>query len=150
VRLTKQTDYALRVLIHVGLRDGERVRLTDIAETFAISRNHLMKVVHRLGSLGYIRTLRGRNGGLLLARPAETIRVGDVVRDLEDDLRLVECFPASTSACRIEPACVLKRSLEDALRAFMDVLDQVSLADLLKSRHRLQRLLAFEVNGNAC
>lgn len=145
MRLTKQTDYALRVLIHVGLHEGERVRLADIAETFTISRNHLMKVVHRLGSLGYIRTLRGRNGGLLLARPAEAIRVGDVVRDLEDDLRLVECFPASSSACRIEPACALKRSLEDAMQAFLDVLDQVNLSDLLKSSHSLRRLLDIEI-----
>lgn len=149
MRLTKQTDYALRVLIYVGLQDGERVRLGDIAETFNVSRNHLMKVVHRLGSLGYIHTLRGRNGGLTLARPAESIRVGDVVRDLEDDLRLVECFPASTSACRIEPACALKRSLEDAMQAFLDVLDKVSLADLLKSRHRLRRLLQMDVYLNA-
>jgi Rrf2 family nitric oxide-sensitive transcriptional repressor len=71
-----------------------------------------------------------------------------VVRDLEDDLRLVECFPASTSACRIEPACALKRSLEDAMQAFLDVLDQVSLADLLKSRHRLRRLLQIEIHTN--
>lgn len=148
MRLTKQTDYALRVLIHVGLQDGERVRLADIAEAFAISRNHLMKVVNRLGSHGYILTLRGRSGGLLLSRPAETIRVGDVVRDLEDDLRLVECFPASTSACRIEPACALKQSLEDALQAFLDVLDQVSLADLLKSRYRLRHLLEIDVSVN--
>jgi len=148
VRLTKHTDYALRVLIHVGLRDGERVRLADIAEAFSVSHNHLMKVVHRLGALGYIHTQRGRNGGLELAMPAESIRVGDVVRDLEDDLRLVECFAASTSACRIEPACALKSSLEDAIRAFLDVLDHVSLADLLKSRYRLRRLLEIEIHSN--
>jgi Rrf2 family nitric oxide-sensitive transcriptional repressor len=149
MRLTKHTDYALRVLIYIGLQEGEKVRLADIAEAFGISRNHLMKVVHRLGSLGYIRTLRGRNGGLLLARTAESIRVGDVVRDLEDDLRLVECFAASNTACRIEPACALKRSLDDALQAFLDVLDEVSLADLLQSRHRLRRLLELDVYSSA-
>lgn len=149
MRLTKHTDYALRVLIYIGLREGERVRLADIAGAFGISRNHLMKIVNRLGSLGYIRTLRGRNGGLLLARPAAAIRVGDVVRDLEDDMRLVECFPVSKTACRIEPACALKRSLEVALQAFLDVLDQVSLADLLQSRHRLRRLLEFDIYVDA-
>jgi Rrf2 family transcriptional regulator, nitric oxide-sensitive transcriptional repressor len=143
VRLTKHTDYALRVLMQIGLGDGELVRIADIANSYGISHNHLMKVVHRLGTRGYLETVQGRNGGLRLARKPAAIRVGDVVRDFEEDMALVECLGVAESACRIQNACVLKRALRDALEIFLDSLDQVTLADLLKPRRELTGLLAF-------
>jgi len=144
MRLTTHTDYALRVLMHVGLAEGRLVRIAEIAASYTISRNHLMKVVHQLGLRGYLQTVQGRHGGVRLARPPAAITVGQVIRDFEEDLDLVECFGASRSACCIEPVCVLRDVLRDALDAFIDTLDEVTLADLLKPRRRLCTLLALD------
>ncbi|MDX1432876.1 MAG: Rrf2 family transcriptional regulator [Gammaproteobacteria bacterium] len=141
MKLATQTDYALRVLMQVALSDGELVRIADVALSFALSHNHLMKVVHRLGALGYLETVQGRGGGLRLARPPSTITVGEVVRDFETDTALVECFDRSASHCRIQGACVLQRALRSALDAFLGSLDAVTLADLLAPRRRLANLL---------
>jgi Rrf2 family transcriptional regulator, nitric oxide-sensitive transcriptional repressor len=141
MRLTRHTDYALRVLIQVGLNDGRLIRISDIADTFQISRNHLTKVVHQLGARGYLETVQGRQGGIRLARPADSIVVGRVVRDFEEGFDLVECFDLDRCACRIQPACALKSTLDGALAAFLEVLDSVTLADLLVPRKRLRNLL---------
>lgn len=145
MRLTTYTDFALRVLMHVAMRGGELVRVSEIAESYGISRNHLTKVVHNLGSLGFLSTVQGRNGGMRLARPADEISVGEVVREFEPDFRLVECFDAGTSDCRIQPACVLKGAFGDALDLFLGRLDQVSVADLVRPGKKLQTLLKFPV-----
>lgn len=147
MRLTTYTDYALRVLIHVGLKDGELVRIADIATAFGVSRNHLTKVVHNLGVFGYLRTVQGRNGGLRLAQPADRIAVGMLVRAFEPDFRLVECFDPESSQCCIESVCVLNRELQGATDAFLERLDQVTLADLLHPRRNLQSLLGLSA-GN--
>lgn len=141
MKITTHTDYALRVLIQVGLSRGKLVRIADIARSYGISRNHLMKVVHRLGALGYLETVQGRHGGVRLARAADSITVGEIVRVLEADIPLVECFDDASSRCRIQGACALKRALAAALEAFLETLDAVTLADLLKPRHRLGQLL---------
>lgn len=141
MRLTAYTDYALRVLMHVALRDGERVRIVEIADSFGISHNHLTKVVHNLATLGCLITVQGRNGGMRLARPPAEITVGQVVRAFEPDVRLVECFDTTTSQCVIQPACVLKDVLQRAAETFLHELDQVTLADLLQPRHKLTSLL---------
>ncbi|HSH43183.1 MAG TPA: Rrf2 family transcriptional regulator [Arenicellales bacterium] len=146
MRLTTYTDYSLRVLIHVGLNDDRLVRISEIAESFGISRNHLTKIVHQLGVHGYLDTVQGRNGGIRLARSPESIIVGDVVRNLEEGFDLVECFNSDRCDCRIEMACVLKNSLGEALDAFLGVLDKVTLADLLAPRARLRGLLAMGVD----
>lgn len=143
MKLTRYTDYALRVLIQVGLNDGRLVRIAEIAERFEISRNHLTKIVHQLGVRGYLETVQGRHGGIRLARPPESIIVGDVVRDFEEGFDLVECFDTDRCACRIQPACVLKSALDEALDAFLGVLDGTTLADLLAPRRRLRTLLAI-------
>lgn len=141
MRLTRYSDYSLRILIHVALkRDVSTIR--EIATRYDISENHLMKVAHRLGQLGYLRTVRGRNGGLLLARPPEHINIGEVVRQTEDDMALVECFGAG-DRCMITPACTLKHVLADALAAFMAVLDRHTLADLVRPADRLAALLGL-------
>lgn len=141
MRLTRHTDYALRVLMQVGLNDGELVRISDIADSFGISRHHLTKIVHQLGTRGYLETLQGRRGGIRLARSPSKIVIGEVVRDFEEDFDVVECFDRDRCECRIEPACVLKGTLDEALAAFLEVLDETTLADLLKPRRRLRTLL---------
>lgn len=141
MKITTHTDYALRVLIQVGLSQGTLVRIADIARSFGISHNHLMKVVHRLGALGYLETVQGRHGGVRLARAPSSITVGEIVREFEAGIPLVECFEPESSRCRIQGACALKRALGTALDAFLETLDTVTLADLLKPRRRLSRLL---------
>lgn len=131
MQLTRFTDYALRVLIHLGSRPDGFATVAALAHDQGISRHHLTKVVHRLGVKGYIETVRGKGGGFRLARQAEAIRIGDVVRDLETNFELAECFRAGASACRLLPSCALKSALAEAGQAFLASLDAHSLADLL-------------------
>ena len=143
MQLTTFTDYSLRVLISVGSRGSDELStVSELADQYGISRNHLVKVVHQLGEAGYLTTVRGKGGGLKLAQPASAIRVGDVIRDMEGRFDLVPCFnEAKRGSCSIEPACVLRRALRQALDAFLAVTDEYTLADLLRPRHRLRTLL---------
>jgi Rrf2 family nitric oxide-sensitive transcriptional repressor len=142
VQLTRYSDYSLRVLIYLALDPERLVTIEDIAGSYDISKAHLMKVVHHLGLRGYVETVRGRGGGLRLARRSEEIRVGDVVRSTEEDMRLVECFDPASSQCMIETACGLRVVLHEALAAFLAVLDRYTLADLVARRRApLARLL---------
>lgn len=143
MQLTRYTDYGLRVLMFLALRPESLATIEEISDAFGISKGHLMKVVHELGQAGFLETIRGRGGGIRLARPAQAIRVGDVVRRTEGPMNLVECFEPATSRCRIEPACGLRPVLDDALAAFMQTLDRYSVADLVARRRKpLVRLLA--------
>ena len=130
MRLTHHADYALRVLIHLGLMGDRQCSIHDVAMAYGISEAHLMKVVHRLAQTGFVATRRGRGGGLRLARPAEQIAVGAVVRAAEEDLALVECF-AEGGGCAIAGPCRLQPILSEALDAFFAVLDRYTLDDLL-------------------
>jgi len=141
VRLTRFTDYALRVLIYLGVTEERSVTVNELAQAYGISRNHLVKIVHRLGTLGYIETMRGKNGGMRLAHDAADIRLGDVVRKFEEDMTIVECFNARTNTCPIEPGCALQGILRTATGQFMAELDRYTLADLVRSRRRLRPLL---------
>lgn len=145
MRLTVQTDYALRVLMHVALQNKDLVQIADIATDFNISRNHLIKVTHRLAKLGYLKTVRGRNGGIRLGKSTHDIKVGQLVRDFEPDFKLVECYEQESSACCIQAACVLKDVLKDALQDFLNHLDGVTLAALIQPRHKLQSLLKLPI-----
>lgn len=140
MRLTRFTDYALRSLIFLGLRGEEGGRIREIAEHYGISEHHLTKVIQELARAGFVQTVRGRGGGLRLARPPEAIGVGAVVRALEEDLSLVECF-APGSRCVIRRSCGLKGVLGEALEAFLAVLDRYTLADLLGPEAQLRRAL---------
>lgn len=137
MRLTTQTDYALRVLMHAALADTELDRIDAVAKDFNISRNHLSKVVHNLSAYGYLQTVRGRNGGFRLAMSPDEISVGQVIRDFEPDFDLVECFDSTTSQCCIQRNCVLARELDKALDAFLVSLDGVTLGDLVRPRRSL-------------
>ena len=139
MRLTHYTDFSLRVLTYLGLRPERLCTISEIAEAYGISRNHLMKVVHELGRAGFIDTVRGRNGGLRLARMPSAIRIGDVVRRMEDDFDIVACFGAGTGGCVIAPDCRLAGMLGEALQAFLGVLDGYTLADLIVAPDRLLR-----------
>jgi Rrf2 family nitric oxide-sensitive transcriptional repressor len=141
MRLTVYADYSLRVLIYVGLKEDGLATITEIADSYGISRNHLTKVVHRLGLLGYLDNVRGRKGGIRLAKPPRAIVIGKVVRQVEDDMALVQCFQAAVPQCRIEPVCVLRAALHEALAAFLAVLDSRTLEDLIAPRRPLKRLL---------
>lgn len=136
MRLTVHSDYGLRVLIFLAAKDGELATIPEIARAYGISRGHLMKVVNRLGALGYLATTRGRDGGIRLGKAPESIRIGEVVRETEESLALVECFSKDHDGqrCRIEGACRLKGALKEALRAFLSVLDGYTLADLVQGR----------------
>ena len=143
MRLTTYSDYALRTLMYVALRDGGLTRIDDVAADYGISRNHLSKVVHNLGVKGYLQTVQGRSGGFRLARDAAEISVGSVIRDFEPDFALVECFESADSRCRIQPHCVLAGELGAALDAFLTRLDGVSLQDLVIPRVELRRTLSL-------
>jgi Rrf2 family nitric oxide-sensitive transcriptional repressor len=143
VQLTRYSDYTLRVLIYLALHPERLVTIEEIARSYDISKAHLVKVVHQLGLRGYVETVRGRRGGLRLARRAEEIRVGEVVRSTEENMDLVECFDPENSQCAIEPACGLRSVLHEALGAFLAVLDRYTIADLVARRRKpLVRLLA--------
>lgn len=130
MRITAYTDYSLRVLIYLAVRGDELVTIREIAGAYAISHNHLMKVTHRLQLEGFVQTVRGKAGGMTLARPAEKIRVGEVVRAMEPDFTLVECF-GPDNRCVIAPSCSLTGVLARALQAFLGELDRCTLADLV-------------------
>jgi Rrf2 family nitric oxide-sensitive transcriptional repressor len=149
MRLTRYTDYALRTLIYVGLHEPRQSSIAEIARAYGISESHLTKVVHQLGRLGLIRTIRGRGGGLRLARAPGEIVVGAVVRQTEDDLALVECF--SGGACAITAPCRLQRILGEALSAFLAVLDRYTLADLIEDPEGrdIAKLLGLAQDGGA-
>jgi Rrf2 family nitric oxide-sensitive transcriptional repressor len=146
MRLTMQTDYSLRVLMYLGVAGEARVTIQEIADCFGISKNHLMKVVHQLGVHGYVKSVRGKNGGLSLAKPAEALAIGAVVRDTETDIALAECFQKG-GACRIAPACRLTGILREAADAFFAVLDKYTLADLLLRPSKLEGLLGLKQAG---
>lgn len=133
--ITQHTDYALRALIYLGTNADRLVTIQEISERFDVSRNHLMKVVNALIRVGFVEGVRGKGGGLRLARVPREIVVGAVVREMEPGMDLVECF-GSGCQCILDPSCKLKVILSDALAAFLKVLDDMSLADLLGKSER--------------
>lgn len=144
MRLTVYTDYALRLLMFLAVKRDGLATIAEVAESYGVSKNHMMKVAHQLGLAGYVETVRGRSGGLRLAKPAASINLGDVVRRTEQDMALVPCFEPEAAPCAIRPCCTLRHALAEAASAFMGVLDGYSLSDLVKPRAPLMALLAIE------
>jgi len=130
MKLTSFTDYSLRLLMYVAVNDDRLVSIREVSGIYDISRNHLMKIVHELGKGGYLKTVRGKNGGFRLGRPAKDINLGKLIRYTEDGLDVVECFGDKDSDCRIIESCMLAGVLQTALNAFFEVLDGHSLEDL--------------------
>jgi Rrf2 family nitric oxide-sensitive transcriptional repressor len=142
MRLTAYTDFSLRVLMYLALHPDRRPTIAEIAGRYGVSKAHLMKVVYQLGLKGYVETTRGKGGGLRLARRVEDITVGEIVRQTEPDMALVACFDPNGPACVIAPACRLKGKLGEARAAFLKVLDDCTLAEVMGNRPALEALLA--------
>jgi len=148
MHLTSYTDYCLRVLIYLAMLEEDRLAtIQEIAESYGISRNHLMKVVHQLNRKGYIHSIRGKHGGLKLRLAPEEINVGVLVRETEQDMNLVECF-ASGNQCVITPVCGLKRMFAEALSSFLKTLDSYTLADVLPSHHKPQLVRLLQISAS--
>lgn len=144
MHITRYTDYSLRVLIYLSMQQDRLATIQEIADSYEISKNHLMKVVHQLNKKGYIETMRGKSGGMRLHRDPSTINIGVLVRETEQDLDLVECF-SSEGHCKISPVCGLKGAFNHALRAFLEALDEYTLEDVLPDRHRSQLLRLLQI-----
>tara|TARA_R110001583_G_C5422878_1_gene388034 strand:+ start:78 stop:518 length:441 start_codon:yes stop_codon:yes gene_type:complete len=141
MQLTKYTDYAFRTLIFLGLqKPAERVTISNVSEHFDIPRNHLVKIVNHLGKLGYIECLRGKGGGIRLARPAYKINLREVVEAVEETLTPINCHKPS---CRIVASCRLKRIVDEAQEAFLAVFAQYHLSDLQQDPQQLTQLLRW-------
>ena len=132
MQLTLHTDYALRVLIYLTQQREDLATISEISEFYKISRNHLVKVVHHLAGSGFIQTTRGKHGGMKLAREPRLISIGDVVRLMEPNFDIVECFDKAPPNCAVTSVCKLKSVLQQAGEEFLGVLDCYSLADAIE------------------
>jgi len=141
MQLTSYSDYSLRVLIYLGLRPENVTTIADISQSYNISRNHIVKVVHNLSNLGFIRTIRGRHGGMMLARNPESINVADVIQKTEPNFCIAECFDNDGKCC-IKEYCRLKGILDQACQGFFAVLGKYTLADLLDNNAQLIQILS--------
>jgi Rrf2 family nitric oxide-sensitive transcriptional repressor len=141
VRLTIYTDYSLRLLMYLAVKNNGLTTIGEVADTYGIAKNHLTKVAHQLGLAGYVGTVRGKGGGLRLAKPADRIGLGEIVRHAEPDMALVPCFEPLCVPCPIVPACGLRGALHEARQAFLAVLDRYNIADLVTRRDELKSLL---------
>lgn len=142
MKLTAYSNYALRSLQLAALKAPDRIKVDDVVRIHGLARPHIVKIVHELGRAGYLETVRGRGGGFRLGRPSETIIVGDVVRLTEGPLELVECFNPERNTCPLIGICKLSRALHAATKAFMSVLDNLTLADIASNRGELLARIA--------
>ncbi len=145
MRLTAYTDYSFRVLIYLAVSTEERATIREIAQQYDISRNHLMKVVQELSQRDYVVALRGKNGGLKLKRPASEIRLGELVKAMENDMALAECL-GDNNQCIVTPACKLKFMLAEALQAFLSTLDSYTLEDIVSGPEKADLIRILNLN----
>ena len=145
MRLTNFSDYALRVLMYAAAQEDRLITIEETAEVYDISRAHLMKVVNQLTRAGYLKAVRGRSGGLALAKRPGRINLGDVLRTTEPDFALVECF-TKDNRCVLTPRCRLRGVLHEALAAFTGTLDRYTLADLILSPEDLAFSRRLEID----
>ena len=140
MRLNNFTDYALRVLIYLALKEDERSTVAEISRQYAISNNHLVKVVHKLSQLNVIESFKGKGGGILLRTSAKNINIGQIIQSFEQGSYLLDCFKPEGS-CKINPICKLKSIVADAEDSFYKVFDEYTLADLVKNKTQLKARL---------
>lgn len=150
MQLSLHADYALRVLIYLGTHPDRVISTQEISEAYGISRNHLVRVVQTLAEHSYVLVQPGRSGGVKLARDPKTITLGDVVRQVEPNLRLVECFDPKTNKCPIVSACVLQGMLREALQAFVVSMNRYTLAEVLTTtaQPKLVQIFARVTTGS--
>lgn len=144
MRLTQQTNYAVRALMYCAVNADKPSKVADIAASFDMSETHLFKIMKVLVDAGLIKTIRGRNGGVMLAKPASEITVGEVVRAAEESFLLAECFDSGRKDCPLILSCGFNGLLHEALEAFMDVLDTKTIADLAEDRMNIRDLLKID------
>ena len=141
MQLTQFTDYALRVLIYVALKEDATSTITEISESYHISRNHLVKVVHKLGQLGILNTTRGNQGGIRLSQKPGEINIGKLVQQIEPHFFIVECFDKKNGKCVITPVCKLSTILQQAKNRFIETLNDYTLADVTQNSGELRKIL---------
>lgn len=142
MKLTSHTDYGLRILMALAVIDDRLVTIEELADRHRISRNHLMKVAQSLVALGLVKSVRGRGGGLTLAKDPAAVRMGDVIRSLEADMQLVSCLGDGPATCILSGACRLTGALRSAINAFFAELDRLTLSDLVVNRRVMRERLA--------
>ncbi|MCA0908646.1 Rrf2 family transcriptional regulator [Ruegeria marisrubri] len=142
MKLTSYSNFALRSLQLAALKAPNRIRVDDVVRVHGLARPHIVKIVHELGRAGYLETTRGRGGGFRLAKPAEDIVIGDVIRLTEGPLDVVECFNPEKNTCPLIGICKLSEAIQKATRAFMAVLDDLTLADIAANRGELLNRIA--------
>ena len=147
MRMTLHTDYALRMLIYLASRPGRICTVSEVADAYRLSRNHLLKVALRLRRMGFIDTTRGRAGGIRLAKNPAEINLGVLVRGTEEDFSLVECMQGAGGSCEISPICRLKGIFGEALEAYLAVLDRYTLADATRNHAGLKLLLGLDAEA---
>ncbi len=138
MQLTSFTDYSLRALMYLASHPDELSSVKQMSEYYGISRNHLVKVVHRLAQLGYVETTKGKGGGVQITKDASQLRLGDLINELEPNMRTVECFNPETNTCNISDTCQLKHYLFDATQSFIETLNKHTLADTVKDTKLIQ------------
>ena len=147
MRLTQATNYSVRILLYCAANPDRLSRVADIAASFGMSETHLFKILKVLVDNGFVQTIRGRNGGIALGRPAEEITVGEVVRAAEETFVLADCFDEKGHDCPLTQSCAYNRILREALGAFFEVLDRYTIADVAGERPDLRFLLGIEDAG---
>lgn len=145
MRLTTYTDYSLRILMYVSLKNNEKATIKDICDCYNISKNHVMKIVYELAREGLLITSRGVNGGILLAKKPEEITLREVMLITESDFKIVECFNDGESKCPLVGNCKLNKTLNEGLKAFLDTMEKVTIADLVQSKNTMLRLLNLPI-----
>ena len=143
MRLTRQTNYAMRILMYCAANDGRLSRIPEIANAYSVSELFLFKILQPLVEHGLVQTVRGRNGGVRLGRPADKISLFDVVRVTEENFAMAECFESDTAECPLVDSCALNSALREALNAFFAVLSEYSIDDLVKARPQINFLLGI-------
>jgi Rrf2 family iron-responsive transcriptional regulator len=144
MRLTRQTNYAMRILMYCAANDGRLSRIPEIASAYTVSELFLFKILQPLVEAGLVQTVRGRNGGVRLGRPAEQINLFDVVRVTEESFAMAECFENDAAECPLVDSCALNSALREALNAFFEVLMRHTIADLVASKASMRGLLGIE------
>lgn len=143
MRLTKQTNYAIRILMYCAANRDNLSQIPEIAKAYGLSELFLFKILKPLTKSGLVESVRGRNGGIRLARDADAIRLSEVVRVTEDSFEMAECFSEGAD-CPLVDFCELNSALREALGAFFMVLDKYTIADLAINRHRIDRILGID------
>ncbi len=146
MEISLYSDYSFRVLMYLACNSGDLTQIRNISDAYHISENHLVKVVQHLVRLGFVRSVRGRSGGVRLAKDPSEINLGEVFRRTEPNLKLASCFDEETNTCPLMGICHLQTAFEKALEAFIQVLDQITLAELIKDPQSIRgRLSMVEV-----